>query len=162
MLSALVALSIFGFVDAADAALSISVPGSKNVGTTQVGSGSTISSQLGTVTVNASGIVAPSFVATVTSTVFTTGSGTANETIAKSRVSYWSGSATSTTGTFASLVPGQANAAAAQDLSLPRTAFSAVGLVLTIAVSWNPTVIVNPPTNAVAGTYSGTITHSVA
>jgi hypothetical protein len=162
VLSALVALSIVGFAGKASAALSISVPSSKNVGTTQVGSGATISAQLGTVTVNASGIVAPSFVATVTSTVFTTGGGSANETISKSRVSYWSGTATATTGTFAALTPGQNNAAAAQDLSLPRTAFSAVGLVLTIAVSWNPTVIVNPPTNAVAGTYSGTITHSVA
>jgi hypothetical protein len=162
MLSALVALSINGFADTARSALSISVPSSKNVGSTQVGNGQTLSAQLGTVTVNASGIVAPSFVVTVTSTVFTTGSGSANETIAKSRISYWSGTATSTTGTFLTLTPGQANAAAAQDLSLPRTAFTAVGLVLTIAVSWNPTLVVNPPSGAVAGTYSGTITHSVA
>ena len=162
MLSALVALSIVGFADPARAALSISAPSSKNVGSTQVGNGSKLSAQLGTVTVNASGVVAPSFVVTVTSTVFTTGGGSANETIGKSRISYWSGTATSTTGSFVTLTPGQANSAAAQDLSIPRTAFTAVGLVLTIAVSWNPTVIVDPPSGAVSGTYSGTITHSVA
>jgi hypothetical protein len=162
MLSALVALSIVGFAGPAEAALSITVPSSKDVGSTQVGSGNTLSGQLGTVKVDASGIVAPSFIATVSSTVFTTGGGSANETLAKSRISYWSGNATATTGTFSSLVPGQANSALAQDLSLTRTAFTAVGLVLSISVSWNPTVIVNPPTSAVAGTYSGTITHSVA
>ncbi|MEY2424524.1 MAG: hypothetical protein QOI61_96 [Actinomycetota bacterium] len=160
MVSALVALTIFGFPGTARAALSISAAPTANLGSTATGSSSK-SAQLGTVTVNASGLVAPSFVATVTTTVFTTGAGTANETIQKSSISYWSGPATTATGTL-SVTPGQANAGAAQSLLIPRTAFSAVGLLLSITVAWNPTLIVNIPTSAVAGTYTGTITHSVA
>lgn len=144
----------------AHAALSISVPGSVSLGSTSPGS-SSISGQLGTVTVNASGLVAPSFTATVSSTNFVTGGGSANETIAKASVSYWSGPATVAVGTL-STTPGQANAGAAQSLSSSRTAFSAVGLLLTIQVAWNPTLIITLPSNAVAGTYTGTITHSVA
>ncbi|HUR77118.1 MAG TPA: hypothetical protein VMZ22_04155 [Acidimicrobiales bacterium] len=113
-------------------------------------------------TVNASGVVAPSFVATVTSTVFTTGAGSLNETIQKTNISYWSGTATSSSGTFTSLTPGQSNAAAAQTLAVPRTAFTGVALALSVAVSWNPTLIVAIPSNAVAGTYTATVTHSVA
>jgi hypothetical protein len=154
-----VAFSAAG-ASAAHAALSISVPGSVSLGSKTPGSAS-ISGQLGPVTVNASGLVAPSFTATVSTTVFTTGAGGANETIAKSAVSYWSGPATAAVGTL-STTPGQVNAAAAQSLSSSRTAFSAVGLLLTIQVVWNPTLIITLPSNAVAGTYTGTITHSVA
>jgi hypothetical protein len=34
--------------------------------------------------------------------------------------------------------------------------------LLSISAAWNPTIVVNIPAAAVAGTYSGTITHSVA
>lgn len=144
----------------AHAAVSISAPVSANLGSTSPGSAS-ISGKLGTVTVNASGLVAPSFTATVSTTTFITGAGGTNQTIAKSSVSYWSGPATTAVGT-SSVTPGQLNAAAAQSLSSTRTAFSATGVLLTIEVAWNPTVIVTLPANAVAGTYTGTITHSVA
>ena len=143
------------------AALSISVPASASLGSVSAGTTS-ISGQLGSVTVNASNAVLfPSFTATVSTSVFTTGGGGTNETIAKAAVSYWSGPATLTVGSLNG-TPGQVNAAAAQSLSTARTAFSATGLVLTIQVVWNPTLIITLPSNAVAGTYTGTITHSVA
>lgn len=155
-----VAIASLVFASPAYAALSISVPGSANLGSASPGA-SSITGQLGLVTVNASGLVAPSFTSTVSTTTFTTGAGGANETIAKSAVSYWSGPATVAVGTL-STTPGQVNAAAAQSLSIARTSFSAVGLLLTIQVAWNPTLIITLPSNAVAGTYTGTITHSAA
>ena len=59
-------------------------------------------------------------------------------------------------------IPGQANAAAAQSLSANRTAFSLASGSGNNSASWNPTLIANVPAGAVAGTYTGTITHSVA
>jgi hypothetical protein len=47
-------------------------------------------------------------------------------------------------------------------LAASRTAFSAGSVVGNNSVSWNPTVTINIPSAAVAGTYSGTVTHSVA
>ena len=142
------------------AAVSISAPTSAALGS--VGTGSpTLSAHLGTVTVTASGLVAPSFVSTVSASNFTTGGQTANETIAKGSISYWSGPATSTSG-LATATPGQLTSAQAVSLSSARTAFSGTGLLLSISASWNPTIVVNVPPTAVAGTYSGTITHSVA
>jgi len=116
---------------------------------------------MGTVTVNASGLVAPSFVASVSATNFTTGGGTANETIVKASISYWSGPATAQSG-LSSATPGQATSAQAVTLAAQRTAFSGNGLLLSVSASWRPTIIVNLPASAVAGAYSGTITHSVA
>jgi len=144
----------------AHAALAITVPSSTNLGS--VASGTTsLSHQLGTVTVTASGVVAPTFTATVSTTSFTTGAGGASQTIATASISYWSGPATITTGAQITN-PGQADAAHAQDLSTSRTAFSSTGLVLSITTAWNPTIVIAIPAAAVAGTYSGIITHSVA
>lgn len=157
--------SVLGLVmtaSPAGAALSITAPAAKNLGTASVAGGSKATAQLGTVRVDASGIVAPSFVATVTSTTFKTGGGTASETIGRANVSYWSGAATASSGAFLTLTPGQPNAATAQDLSVARVAFSGTGLALSVSVSWNPTLTVTVPAGAVAGAYSGTVTHSVA
>lgn len=145
----------------AGAAVAITVPSSKNLGSVATGT-STISAQLGTVTVTASGIIAPSFVASVSATDFTTAGGGANKTILKSSVLYWSGPATASSGLLGSPTPGQPTAANAQTLSVTRTAFSATGLALSISTAWNPTLIINIPAAAVAGGYTGTITHSVA
>ncbi len=141
-------------------ALAITVPATKSLGSVPTGT-SSVSAQLGTVTVTASGLVAPSFTATVSGTVFKTGAGTANETIPKTAILYWSGPATSVS-LLGGGTPGQVDAAHAQDLSVTRPAFSGTGLLLSISASWNPTIIVNIPAAAVAGTYTGTITHSVA
>lgn len=145
---------------AAEAALAITVPSSANLGSVASGS-STRSARLGTVTVTASGLVAQSFTATVSSTSFATGGRTAAETIPRASISYWSGPVTASSG-LQTAVPGQATALQAVDLSVARTAFSSTGLVLSISTSWNPTIVVNIPAAAVAGTYTGTITHSVA
>ncbi|CAN5716538.1 hypothetical protein BH20ACT2_BH20ACT2_04460 [soil metagenome] len=143
-------------------ARAITAPTSVNLGTVPSGATS-ISGQMGTVTATDSGtlLLLPSFTARVTVTTFTTGSGSASETIPRSAVSYWSGPATATSGAQTP-VPGQATAALAQDLSTSRIAFSSTGLVLSISTSWKPTVIVTIPAAAVAGTYTATITHSVA
>lgn len=141
--------------------LAISAPAASGLGTGSTGAG-TITAQLGTVTVTDSrGALAGAWTASVSSTDFTTGGATANETIAKGEVTYWSGTATASSGT-AVFTPGQATSGNAQALSVSRTAFSASVIVGNNSASWNPTVTVNVPAAAVAGTYTGTITHSVA
>ncbi|MFF3459030.1 hypothetical protein ACFYXH_32890 [Streptomyces sp. NPDC002730] len=47
-------------------------------------------------------------------------------------------------------------------LAAPRTAHSKVGGSGNNTVTWNPTLDVAVPDDAVAGTYTGTVTHSVA
>lgn len=140
--------------------LSITVPGSVNLGS-YGGGASSGSVSLGTVTVDdARSALTANWTATVSSTNFLTGGGSAAETIATSQVSYWSGPATATTG-VATFTPGQAAAINALTLATPRTAFSAAGTGDNSA-SWAPSVILNVPVGAIAGAYTGTITHSVA
>jgi len=141
--------------------LSISAPASKSLGSTATGSAS-LAAQLGTVTVtDARGATLGAWTASVSSTDFTTGGGTANETITKSNATYWSGAATASSG-VGTFTPGQLLSVNAQALSASRTAFSATVVVGNNSVSWNPTVTINLPAAAVAGDYTGTITHSVA
>jgi hypothetical protein len=170
------AMMIVGFVAPADAAttgdttttftltagsLAISVPASKDLGSVATGTATT-SAQLGTITVSdGRGALNGSWTTSVTSTDFTTGGATAPETIANSTADYWSGAATASSGS-ATFTPGQANAGAKQTLGASRTAFSAASVIGNDTASWNPTVIINIPSAAVAGAYTGTITHSVA
>ncbi|MET8039660.1 hypothetical protein ABZU25_02200 [Micromonospora sp. NPDC005215] len=126
--------------------------------------GSTITGQLGSVTVNDSrGAADASWVASVTATVFQTGGGTPAETVLPSEIDYWSGPATATTGT-GTFTPGQVNAAAAAplDSATPLTAFTHSGGTGGNTATWNPTLIVNVPLDSIAGVYTGTVTHSVA
>lgn len=143
--------------------LTITVPN----GPVNIGSGTPggqISGQLGSVTVSDQ---RAALTATWTASViaatggFTTGGGTAAETIPNTDVLYWSGAATATTGT-GTFVPGQANAAAAQSLDVSRTAFSKTTGSGDNSATWDPTIVVNVPASAVAGTYTGTVDHSVA
>jgi hypothetical protein len=141
--------------------LSISAPASKNLGSTATGSAS-ISGQLGTTTVtDARGALLGSWTSTVSSGSFTTGGGTANETIPNSDVTYWSGPATASSG-VGTFTPGQPTSGNAVALGSSQTAYAASSVVGNNSVSWNPTLTVNIPAAAVVGTYSGTITHSVA
>ncbi len=154
---------MLGTTRVAEASVSITVPASVNLGTSPTGAG-TLTAQLGTIQVTAvgvAGVLLPSFTAMVSSTTFTTGGKTASETIGKTSVAYWSGPVTASSG-LQTAVPGQATALLKQDLSISRTAFSSSGTVLTITTSWNPTIVITIPAAAVAGTYTGTITHSVA
>lgn len=140
--------------------LQVSDPANTALGSVATGT-STLTNSLGTVTVSdARGALNGTWTASVASTDFTTGGATAAETVTKDLVDYWSGAATSTSGT-AVRVPGQLLAVNKQALSASRTAFSATGVIGNNTASWNPTVVVNIPAQAVAGTYSGTITHSV-
>ena len=143
-------------------ALAISAPTSANLSNgTSIGAGS-LSAHLGAVTVSDSrtGVVS-GWTATVTSSAFTTGGGSAPETIAVTNVSYWSGPATATTG-LATFLPGQLTAGNAAPCSGSPTAFSAVTASGGTSATWNPTVVVAIPPSAVVGQYHGTITHSVA
>jgi hypothetical protein len=140
--------------------LTVSDPADKSLGSVGTGTAS-ISNTLGNTTVTDNrGALLGTWTSTVTSTDFTTGGETADETIGKALVDYYSGAATASSGT-AVRVPGQATALLAQDLGAARTAFSATGVVGNNSTTWVPTVVVNIPSDAVAGQYSGTITHSV-
>jgi hypothetical protein len=141
--------------------LSISVPTASELSVgTPVNAGA-VTAQLGPVTVTdaRTGLLA-GWTATVSATDFTTGSGSAAETIGRTNVSYWSGPATATSGA-AVFVPGQPTAEAANPLGVPRVAFSAVAGSGTSA-TWVPTLVVTLPLTSVVGQYHGTITHSVA
>jgi hypothetical protein len=151
---------------AAHAAMSISAPASVNLGSAATGS-ATITHQLGTVTMTNTSVLGlvSSMTATVTCTDFTTGGGGQYKTIFKSSFSYWSGLATALSGiSVGGVTPGQPTALNAVSLSVSRTAFSSASLLQlgSVSVSWNPTIVVNIPASAVVGTYTGTITHSVA
>jgi hypothetical protein len=141
--------------------LDITTPATADLGDVAAGAAS-VSGQLGPVTVtDTRGALNASWVATVSSTTFTTGAGTPAETIPPSEVNYSAGAATSTTGdgTFAPGVPG---AGGGPDLTDPRTAFTHTGGTGNNSATWNPTITINLLPSAVAGTYTGTITHSVA
>jgi hypothetical protein len=140
--------------------LTISDPASTSLGSVSTGT-ATLASQLGAVSVSdARGALNGTWTASVASTDFTTGAASTEETIAKAQVDYWSGVATATSGT-AVRVPGQLTVLNKQALSASRTAYSASAVIGNNTASWNPTVVVNIPSTAVAGTYSGTVTHSV-
>jgi hypothetical protein len=140
--------------------LGITVPASVSLGSGAPGT--TVSGQLGTIQVTDSrALLTAAWTSSVTTINFVTGGGTPAETIAKASVSYWSGPATATTGT-GTFTPGQANVGAAQAMSSSLTAFSLSAGVGNDSASWNPTLVVAAPAAAVNGTYTGTVTHSVA
>ncbi|WP_198547496.1 hypothetical protein [Streptomyces jeddahensis] len=95
------------------------------------------------------------------STQFDTGTDAPAEIILPNLVNYWSGQATSTTGT-GTFVPGQPTRADRRSLETARTAFSKTSGSGNNTASWNPTLEITIPNDAVGGLYSGTVTHSVA
>lgn len=141
-------------------ALGITVPATANLGSANPGA--SLSASLGSVTVTDNrALLTASWTATVTATSFTTGGGTTAETIANTAVSYWSGPATATSGS-GTFTPGQTNAGAAQAMGTSVTAFTLTGGVGDNSAAWSPTIVIAVPAAAVGGTYTGTITHSVA
>jgi Putative Ig domain/Spy0128-like isopeptide containing domain len=139
--------------------LSMTAPSGATLPATSPG-GST-SAQFGTVTVtDQRGGKTAAWTATVSATVFVTGTGSAGETIPLSQITYWSGPATATTGT-GTFTPGQATARMAVSLTDRRTAFTLASGSGVNSASWRPTLSVGVPSAAVAGTYTATITHSV-
>lgn len=97
-----------------------------------------------------------SWTASVSSTDFITGSGQGAADITAANVSYNPGLATATSGVGV-FAPGLAGA-----IGTARTGFTASAETGLTSVTWNPTITVTLPSTAPAGTYAGTITHSVA
>ena len=140
--------------------LSISVPSAATLPT--VAPGSVTTAQLGTVTVTDNrALGSAAWTATVTGTAFTTGTGGGQHMIPAGQVAYWSGRATSSSGS-GTFTPGQRAAANAQTLSASRVAFSLAGGSGVNSASWNPSLIVTVLPSVVTGTYTATITHSVS
>ncbi|HZC25667.1 MAG TPA: hypothetical protein VE287_01510 [Actinopolymorphaceae bacterium] len=147
-------------VDVSGGPLSISTPDAIELGSTAVGMD--VGGQLGGVTVlDRRGATSATWTATVTSTAYTTGGGASSETIPASDVDYWSGPATDTEGT-ATFTPGQATDDDAVPLDVAETAFSEGSGDGGNSASWDPTITVHIPATAVAGSYSGTVTHNVS
>ena len=142
--------------------LSITVPGTTvNLGSVSVAA-SSVTGQLGTVTVNdGRGLLSGGWTGTALSSKFTTGAATAAETILATNVSYWSGAATATSG-VGTLLGSQLTSGAAVVINAAQTAFTGGSLVGNNSASWNPTLVVTIPAAAVVGTYTGTVTHTVA
>lgn len=140
--------------------LSITVPSTVSLGT--AAPGGTISKQLGSVSITDNRYnPSDAWTVTVSSTTFITGGGTSAETVPLANVSYWSGTKTASSGT-GQFNPGQGTAAQAVALTSSRTAFTHTLGSLASSMTFNPTLVITVPAAAVAGTYTGTVTHSVA
>jgi hypothetical protein len=136
-------------------ALSISAPTSGvSLGSQVVSaSASTVSGQLGVITVTDQRGGATAWVASVIVTAFTPTTGPAVTAIPATSVSYSTGTVT------------QAGVTTAQPVTTDLTGVSPVvnGTSTGLSTaSWNPTISVLVPANAAPGIYSATITHSVA
>lgn len=137
--------------------LGISAPSAKDIGTgTAAG---TLTAQLGSVTaIDNRGQAGAGWTAQASSTVFSNTTTPAAAPI--TTVTYASGPSTSTSGT-AVFLPGQTTTPSALS-STAVTAFSASATGGNNSVTWNPTIVVNLPAQAITGSYTGTITHSVS
>lgn len=139
--------------------LSVSVPASTvalNTGTVSAGAASA-TAQLGSVAVtDTRGALVNTWTTTVGSTTFVTGAASAAETVAKSNIAYSSGVATSTTG-LGTFVPG-----VLANLSANGTGASWTGAAGNSTAAWNPTLVFTLLSSQVAGTYTGTVSHSIA
>jgi hypothetical protein len=119
--------------------------------------GTTVSGLIGPVVVSDTrGAITATWTATVTSTAFVNGT----STIPNTAITYWSGPATAST-PATGFTPGQPTAGDADPLDAAVTAFSFTGSGGNTA-TWNPTLAVAVPLTALAGTYTATVTHSVA
>jgi hypothetical protein len=140
--------------DVTTGALSMTAPVSASVGTGAPGT--TISGALGSVTVTDDrALLTATWIATASSSAWTTGGGTPAETIPASDVGYDPGSIT-TTGTIT---------ATGTPITLATTAAPVVtgsAGVGNNTATWNPAIAVAVPAAAVGGTYTGTVTQSVS
>jgi hypothetical protein len=138
-------------------ALSITVPASTvalNTGTVNAGA-ATAAGQLGPVTVtDTRGLLINSWTTSVSSTAFVTGTSTVNETVAVANIAYTSGPATAQSG-LGLFVPTLVPTALGADASYAGAAGNS-------STTWDPTLTFTLLSSQVAGTYTGTITHSVA
>ena len=157
-LGAAVAVLLVGLAPPSRAA-SVAVPGNANLGNASIGG--TLTAQLGSVTASAGGILGVQVTASVACSDFKTGSGSAAETISKNNVFYWSGPATGFSGLVGGGTPGQPTSADQVSCATSHQAFQGQALLLSVSVTWNPTIVIHIPASAVQGTYTGTVTHTV-
>lgn len=140
-------------------ALAITVPASTvALATGIVNTGAaTAAGQLGNVTVaDGRGLLVNSWTTTVSSTTFVLpgASPTANETVAVANIAYASGASTAHTG-LGVFVPTLVPTALGADASYTGAAGNS-------STTWDPTLTFTLLPSQVAGTYTGTVTHSVA
>ena len=132
--------------------IAISQPGSVDLGSSAASvTGQTVSKALGAVTVTDSRGGVVGWTAQVVSTAFTSPGATS---VPASAVS--AGLALPTVTGIAVVTP-----LPATNMSAPSTVETATAVVGANTASWDPTITVAVPAGAVAGTYSGTITHSL-
>jgi hypothetical protein len=138
-------------------ALAITVPASTvalATGTVNTGA-ATAAGLLGPVTVaDGRGLLVNSWTTTVSSTTFVTGTSTTNETVAVANIAYASGASTAHTG-LGLFVPTLVPTALGADASYTGAAGNS-------STTWDPTLTFTLLSSQVAGTYTGTVTHSVA
>jgi len=152
------------FTLSASGGLSIAVPDGSvtpvNLGTASTGAGS-LAHSLGSVTVtDGRGSLTATWTAAATSTNFTTGTASANETVAKANVGYYAGVGSALLGQVGAFVPlGTALTPVALGSSANVGTWAGTG---NNTVTWDPTITFTLSPAQVAGTYSGTITHSVS
>jgi Ice-binding-like/Domain of unknown function DUF11 len=135
--------------------LSITAPASASLGS--AAPGTTASASLGIVQVTDARAGAAGWTATTSATDFTTGIGTAAETIPVHDVQYLISGFTSTTGS-ATFTPTPATVLA----SAAQAVVAATNVDGDNSAAWNPVIQVSVPSGAVGGAYTATITHSVA
>ena len=136
-------------------ALSITAPISADLGSTVPGG--SISASLGTLQVTDNRGFGADWTATVSATGFTTGSGTAQQTIPASDAFY------DITG-FSSAI-GSATFSTVPETNLsadPQSVVSATNVGGATSATWDPLIDVNVPATAVVGQYTATIVHSVS
>ena len=142
--------------------LAVDAPATAAIGTGAPGTA--VDGSLGPVTVtDARASADGSWVASVTATNFVTGGATPSEETLASEIDYWSGPVTASTGD-GTFTPGQVAAAneVPLDTTTPLTALTHAGGTGNNSATWSPTLSVNVPLDSQAGTYTGTVTHSVA
>jgi len=135
--------------------LSMTAPISANLGLTAPGG--SVSANLGTVQVTDSRGFGAGWTATVSATGFTTGNGTAPETIPASDAFYDITGLGSTTGS--------ANFSFTPETNLsgdPQPIVSATNVGGNTSATWDPLIDVPVPSTAIGGQYTATIVHSVS
>jgi hypothetical protein len=140
--------------------LSISAPASSDLGSVAAGSAS-LSGTLGNVTVTDNrGAAAAAWTATVAAVATPWCTGTCDSTskqVPGSDITYTDNSFGTTSGTCTTRTPGPGGV-----LSADRTAASVSGCDGTNSATWNPTIALANLADNLAGSYTGTLTHTVA
>jgi hypothetical protein len=137
--------------------LAITLPASASLAAVATGA-ATAGGALGAVTVaDTRGAADNAWTTSVSATPFTSETAGVNGTVALADIDYSSGATTGHSG-LGTFVPGSLTSG----LATPGTAGSYTGDAGNSSTTWNPTLTFTLASSQVAGTYSGTITHSVA